>query len=134
MTLVPDAAYFDAAEALVVNNPFRFTRAAFISSEDPGTVAAAQRERRGWAMTWFNVPRINSNGLDQIARLALPKGLLTHVWFLQLLMALECDAWVGTRGSNWNRLIDELRCVWVPKCMQPYVEVGDPHDYEHFGW
>lgn len=27
----------------------------------------------------------------------------------QLLMALECDAWVGTRGSNWNRLIDELR-------------------------
>jgi hypothetical protein len=42
--------------------------------------------------------------------------------------------WVGTRGSNWNRLIDELRCVWVPKCMNAYVEVGDPHDYEHFGW
>ena len=40
-------------------------------------------------------------------------------------MALECDAWVGTRGSNWNRLIDELRCVWVPKCAQPYVEVGE---------
>ena len=80
------------------------------------------------------MPRINSNGLDQIARLAVPRGTLTHIWFLQLLMALECDAWVGTRGSNWNRLIDELRCVWVPKCANEYVEVGDPHDYEHYGW
>lgn len=44
---------------------------------------------------------------------------------LQLLMALEADAWVGTRGSNWNRLIDELRCVWVNKCAHVYVEVGD---------
>jgi hypothetical protein len=33
-----------------------------------------------------------------------------------------------------GRLIDELRCVWVPKCALPYVEVGDPHDYEHYGW
>ena len=31
---------------------------------------------------------------------------------------------LGTLGSNWNRLIDELRCVWVPKCMQPYIELG----------
>ena len=90
-------------KCLVVNSPLRYTRAAFISTEDPGTIAAAQREVRGWAMLWYEVPRINSNGLDQIARLPLAKGFLTHVWLLQLLMALECDAWVGTRGSNWNR-------------------------------
>ena len=42
----------------------------------------------------------------------------------QLLMALEADAWVGTRSSNWSRLIDELRCVWVAKCRLPFVEAG----------
>ena len=53
-----------------------------------------------------------------------------YAHLLQLLMALEADAWVGTRGSNWNRLIDELRCVWVDKCQGVYVEVGTiPLDY-----
>ncbi len=47
--------------------------------------------------------------------------LLGHL--LQLLMSLEADAWAGTRGSNWNRLIDERRCVWVDKCPNAYVEV-----------
>jgi hypothetical protein len=46
-------------------------------------------------------------------------------------MALECDAWVGTLRSNWNRLLFELRCVWVPKCGLPFIEVGDPPvDYD----
>ena len=61
---------------------------------------------------------------------SLPRGRLTQLWLLQLLMALECDAWVGTRKSNWNRLIDELRCVWVPTCGFPFIEVGHPH----LGW
>ena len=43
---------------------------------------------------------------------------------LQLLLALECDAFVGWRASGWNRLIDALRCVWVPKCKHPYTDVG----------
>jgi len=48
----------------------------------------------------------------------------------QLLLALEADAWVGTYASNWNRLIDELRAVWVPKMAGPYIEVGEVHDYQ----
>jgi hypothetical protein len=95
----------------------------------------------GWRLWWFDVPRNNIDGRTQIEQFtksggnggggaggaggALTPPQLSRIWFLQLLMALECDAWVGTRGSNWNRLIDELRCVWVPKCMQPYVEVGE---------
>jgi hypothetical protein len=58
---------------------------------------------------------------------------LLHLHLLQLYMSLEADAWVGTRGSNWNRLIDELRCVWVPKCPNPYVDVGDLRDFS-LGW
>lgn len=45
-------------------------------------------------------------------------------------MALEADAWVGTRISNWSRLIDELRCVWVSKCALPFIEAGEnPEGY-----
>jgi hypothetical protein len=55
----------------------------------------------------------------------------THL--LKLTLALEADAWVGTRNSNWNRLIDELRCVWVDKCQHPYVEVGD-EPAGSYGW
>ena len=140
MTLVADDAYFAAAESLVLHHPMGLSRAAFISTEDPGTLESAVKETRGWALMWYDVPRINSNGIDQLHKLSLLPAQLTRIWFLQLLMALECDAWVGTRGSNWNRLIDELRCIWVPKCMQPYSDVGSklsggpdtPFDY--FGW
>jgi hypothetical protein len=44
---------------------------------------------------------------------------------LELVLALEADAWIGTRASNYGRLIDELRCVWVDKCLQPFREVGE---------
>jgi len=103
MTLAADGSFFSAAESLVQQNPLGLVRAAFISTEDPATLAAAANERQGWAMAWYSVPRINSNGIDQLEKLPIPRAVLTRIWLLQLLMALECDAWVGTRGSNWNR-------------------------------
>ena len=59
---------------------------------------------------------------------------MTQFWMLQLLMDLECDSFWGTRGSNWNRLIDELRCVWVDKCRLPYFEVGPAKDWVEYNW
>jgi hypothetical protein len=103
MMLVADEAYFAAAEELVLMNPMGLARTAFISTEDPATIAVASEGYSDWAMMWYDLPRINSNGLDQLTRLPHAKGFLMHAWLLQLLMALECDAWVGTRGSNWNR-------------------------------
>jgi hypothetical protein len=29
--------------------------------------------------------------------------------FVNLMLSVECDYFVGALGSNWNRLIDELR-------------------------
>jgi hypothetical protein len=60
-------------------------------------------------------------------RMMQQSDLMTRLYghLLQLTLALEADAWISTRGSNWSRLIDELRCVWVDKCQHPYVEVGD---------
>ena len=104
MTLAADEAYFAAAEALVLQNPMGLARAAFISTEDPATIAAASQERRGWAMMWYNMPRRSSLADNPgMQELSLPRRLQTLIPLLQLLMALECDAWVGTRGSNWNR-------------------------------
>ena len=166
MTLVSDEAYFAAAEMLVMHHPMGLVRAAFISTEDPGTIAAAAEQHRGWALMWYKMPRISSKTENPgLQELPLLRGQLTRIVFMQLLMALECDAWIGTRRSNWNRcvallhlfflafssltmflfqirLIDELRCIWVPKCMQPSVEVGSTvpdksskyDTWESYGW
>lgn len=72
--------------------------------------------------------------LEKSARKGLGRSALTHTWILQLLMALECDAWVGTRNSNWNRLIDELRCTMLDKCHAPYLEVGRKKDWLEYHW
>ena len=45
---------------------------------------------------------------------------------LNLFVAIECEYFVGTQGSNWNRLINELRRVWrsYPGCCTGFEEVG----------
>jgi hypothetical protein len=133
MALVPTSAYIQAASMMVKANPLAFARRAlFLSTEDPSAIdetgAMIRDGEQGlthWAFSWYDVPRANSNGPEQLSAFSLPRAVLTRIWLLQLLIALECDAWVGTRGSNWNRLIDELRCIWVPKCANDYSEVGD---------
>ena len=141
MELVSDKIYFEAAENLVIHNIFSYHRVALVTTEDPNTINYIKSNendklmKRGWRYLWYDVPRINSNGIDQLDKIStIKKGILTHIWWLQLLMALECDAWIGTRASNWNRLIDELRCIWVPKCKNVYIEVGNPKDYKDYGW
>jgi hypothetical protein len=144
MALVPTEAYLSAATALARAQPLALgAHRMFLSTEDPDAVAAVAAAVRGavhdartgaWTLAYWDVPRENSNGKSQLAKFGLPRAQLTLVWWLQLLLALEADAWVGTRGSNWNRLIDELRCVWVAKCANIFVEVGDAARWEHLSW
>ena len=132
MRLVATEEYLAAAAVLAKMHPMALApRGLFMSTEDPeaprvaGGMLAAGGEYAHWSMAWYDVPRANSNGPEQLSQFSLPRGVLTRIWLLQILLALECDAWVGTRGSNWNRVIDELRCVWVPKCQNVFQEVGD---------
>ena len=125
MNLVPTSRYWWAAEDLVTMHPFGYRNIGFLSTEDPESVSETMAHNGSFRFLWWDVLRDNSNGPDQLMKLGLRRGELTMIWWLQLFIALEADAWVGTRGSNWNRLIDELRCVWVPKCQNVYVEVGD---------
>ena len=106
MDLVQDEVYFAAAEKLVMHHPMSLIRAAFISSEDPQTIIAAAQESRGWAMLWYDIPRVSEESVNPSFHvLALSKVRLVYLSLLQLLMALECDAWIGTRRSNWNRYV-----------------------------
>ena len=152
MQLQDTDAYLRAADALVHQHPWTLRRILFISTEDgnvirdtekaimeatlgapyPGEVTRVfpgRAEQAGWTLVYSNLPRMEGiQGVDPQA-FVVSQGndkrsysTRTHLW--QLLMALEADAWIGTRISNWNRLIEELRCIWVPKCPLPYVEVG----------
>jgi len=67
----------------------------------------------------------DSDVWDAFPAAAQNKTRSTLLMLTELLMALEADAWIGTRVSCWGRIIDMLRCVWADKCNAPYVEVGD---------
>ena len=90
-----------------------------------------------WVTYSSLITRLDSGPHQQLEK-SVQEGMgrshMSHSWLLQLFMALECDAWIGTRNSNWNRLIDELRCVMVSKCHAPYIEVGDRKDWENYHW
>ena len=86
------------------------------------TARAGTRPDTHWVVYTSNIHRINGSPFVQLKTFGRTE--MTLQWILQLWMALECDVWVGTRSSNWNRLIDELRCSLVDKCQYPYIEVG----------
>jgi len=87
-------------------------------------------QNAGWNFFYSKIYRVP--GGFSLATQGAPGNKSDHavLHLGQLLLALEADVWIGTRGSNWNRLIEELRCVWVPKCQQPFYEIGDPRAYD----
>ena len=103
----------------------------FVSTEDAPAIGNLARAAAplGWSVSASQIPRLNDGPVAQMKEVGLPAVQLTRLHFGQLLLALEADAWIGTYASNWCRLIDELRGVWVPKAAGPYIEVGVVEDY-----
>ncbi|KAJ3149650.1 hypothetical protein HDU89_003703 [Geranomyces variabilis] len=148
MTLVPLDEYISAAIKRASQNPLGMQNRLFVSSEDPEVIVAARSipgQRRGppdaapitgptadVVVFTTDIPRLNTGPLKQIAEFG--RSRMTIFWLLQLTMALECDGFYGTRGSNWNRLIDELRCVWIDRCGGTYFEVGLDKDWVNYEW
>jgi len=130
MALVPSEKYVQAFTSLIRNMPNSFSRVLFVSADDEKAVDTCRglTEERNMTYIYTRLPRMKGGfaygtwgsmeGKEQ------RRLIMGHL--LQLLMALEADAWIGTRASNWNRLIDELRCVWVDKCHGSFVELGGP--------
>jgi hypothetical protein len=127
MPLVPAQTFVAAVFQLIDLMPHAFSRAVFVSGDDQQSIDEARRliEERRMTVIYTRMPRLVGGHTLREWRSAPDESEGSfYAHLLQLLMALEADAWVGTRGSNWNRLIDELRCVWVDKCQGVYVEVG----------
>jgi hypothetical protein len=136
MALQPTARYFEAAQAhIIINSPFAARRAMFVSTEDEGVLREAEGYAPDWVVVYSKIPRANTGPVSQVVELGQSRaGVTIRTHLLQLLMALECDAWVTTRGSNWNRLIDELRCIWVDKCKNPVWDVGTAESWADYNW
>lgn len=141
MKLVDLPRYTKAAEDFIKRNPQSFSYTGFISTEDPDVLAEAKKlsltkpppkdqeaewsQPAKWTWYWSDIPRLNVSPEEQLKTLGGGnRTAMTVGWMLQLVMALEADGWVGTRGSGWNRLIDQLRCVWIAGCNKPFFEVG----------
>ncbi|CAI5981714.1 unnamed protein product [Closterium sp. NIES-64] len=62
-----------------------------------------------WTFYYSRLPRQGAR--EAMANYSTATGLATVVGasFANLLIASECDYFVGTLGSNWNRLINELK-------------------------
>ena len=144
MSRVLPSAFFRAVEGLVKNAPISARRVIFLSTEGADTIESMRRivtrHANAWTLLYTATPRGvgGSGAASREAAVHLPSaavqrlGVSTQQHLLNLLIALECSAFVGTRGSNWNRLIDELRCIWVPNCNGIYVEAGD--NAAEYGW
>jgi hypothetical protein len=133
MHLVSAQKFATAIFRLVNSMPHSFSRTVFVSGDDQQSIDQARQliEDRHMTFIYTRMPRlVGGHVMSNWKQTPDESEGSFYAHLLQLLMALEADAWVGTRGSNWNRLIDELRCVWVDKCQGVYVEVGTiPLDY-----
>ncbi|KAI9027077.1 hypothetical protein DFJ74DRAFT_704497 [Hyaloraphidium curvatum] len=118
---LPYARYAGAARRLQAQNPVRVRRQLFLATEDPSVVEEASALPEEFAVLYSKIPRSNLGGTREVATNA-DMGLY-HL--SQLTLALEADAWIGTKEGNWDRVVDGLRCVWVAKCGHPYVDVGE---------
>ncbi len=121
----PEACVDRAAE-LLLQQPLAFSRTLFLTSDSSIAIerARAHAEAQGLRVHYSSdVPR-TASGYDQ--NMVSPDRNTTRAVLLELRSTtLFCEAWVGTRSSNWNRLIDMHRCLSAPKCRQPFVEAGD---------
>jgi len=130
--------YIDEAEKIIIGQPLSFSRLLFITSDDLNAIleASAYAKSKNLQVIYSDVPRMkNGNQESQID--SFWNFNVTVSVLMQLSMTSECDAWIGSRSSNWNRIIDIYRCTRVNKCQQIFVEVGDTahghYDYNPFG-
>lgn len=144
MALVPPQVFIEKLIPVFQENSQHLV-GAFISSEDPLIMRQVQNLRRNWTRThepsipWqrdvYTLTMEQLEGVDPLEQIkTLGRNKIFPYLMLQVLIHLQCDAFIGQRGSNWIRLLDELRCAWVPKCSAPFYEVGDDASWRSYTW
>ncbi|KAI5477655.1 hypothetical protein MNV49_006041 [Pseudohyphozyma bogoriensis] len=116
MHLIPFRDYVAAGERLAALNPLSYWKGGFISSEDAGVFEEARalstlsgsETTSNMKWTWYgsHINRINAGPNEQLGSFG-NRTETTLSWMSEFMISMECDSFIGTRGSNWNRLIDE---------------------------
>ena len=118
--------YIEKAEELFKSMPFSYSRWIFITGDELQAVeyAAQLARERSWGAVYSTFPRMgNGFVLGKIKESGWTRNTTLYS-LMDLDIAKDCAAWIGTRASGWSRLFDELRCTKVPKCQNVYIEVG----------
>jgi hypothetical protein len=109
-------------------------RRLFLSTEDPATVKFFSGQP-DWLVQYTKVPRkpeAAKNTLAYVAEIGGYEEMLNSLVNLDL--ALECDAFVGTLSSNWCRLIDELRATVRCKAHAPFLDAEQDNPPQFLDW
>ena len=110
--IVEDEYYMRAIEELWTlskSQRKQLRREIFLSTEDPSSIDYFSNNT-SWTTLYTLVPRKPDRRISNIQyaeQIGKANEMINSL--LNLDLALECDAWVGTMTSNWCRLIDELR-------------------------
>ncbi|KAG2450959.1 hypothetical protein HYH02_004231 [Chlamydomonas schloesseri] len=117
---VDDAGYLRQVEALYAaagrgrggqGGGGGLTRTIFLSTEDSATAEFFQG-LTNWTVLLTHVERYHEEVSPMEFAAARDLGTVVLNDFVNLDLALQCDAWVGLLSSNWVRLIHELRSVY----------------------
>jgi len=119
--LVPPEQMWQGATALQQVDP-RLTRL-FVSTESSEAIEQAKR-LQGWNATFLDVDRASGDRYEQVkhGEIRPDEEMLNSLLNLQL--ALESDAFVCNRYSNWCGLIDSLRLTAGRKADRPLLDNG----------
>ncbi|KAF3197862.1 hypothetical protein TWF679_002549 [Orbilia oligospora] len=140
--LISTRDYIVAAERFILRNPITYRKRAFVTTEDPDAIQEIRKttginpistafSNPSWYWSYSNIPRFDGSPFQNL-NLSQNRtdAMIMHI--MQLWMAVECDAFVGNRNSNWNKLIDSIRCTLMDKCRAPYLDAGYSADWLHF--
>lgn len=131
-----DGAFSKAVEELYADagQAWRLKRAIFLSTEDPESIEHFQG-LQSWDVSFTHVPRKPDRTKSTILY-AKEYGPANEVFdsLVNLDLALDCDAWIGTLTSNWCRLIDELRATVRCKAHMVYWDAQQPNPPKHIDW
>lgn len=105
---IVDLPYFmEQAERIRQHNPA--VRSIWLSTESQDILdQAISKYAPHWNLYYTKAKRIHSNERDPWNS-HTPDRAGTDLAFVNLFLAADADYFVGVLGSNWNRLIDELR-------------------------
>lgn len=119
MPLLNYSAYIASAIQLAATWP-HLSQTIFLAIDDHKVITEAMYTLpRNWTLMYTDMLRLKQDPLVPDGKIELlasntTAGDVFVEQLAQIFSSVESGAWVGTLGSNLCRLINELRCAWLP--------------------